>query len=316
MRDASAGRRTYSSQLLAAGGRELQSLGTAGDALAVAMYSSPPYDVELAALGVARLSINLTHSRVDGALDGERRRSFVARRHSLFLTPAGAAAAWRKPASSRHINIYFDPRAFSTADDDARWGPLADGFTPWLNGRLAGAGPLFDMLAEELAQPEAHRGEAVDSLARLILVRVMRARSRQMRLANPLTPALLQRVNDYVVAQLEHRLLVGDIAAVAGLPSNRFAQAFVEATGLPPHQFVLQLRLVRAQQLLRHSTHTLVEIAAACGFASQQHMTQAMRRRLGVTPARYRAGDGSTPAARGATAAAGTRVLTLAGVTC
>jgi AraC family transcriptional regulator len=147
---------------------------------------------------------------------------------------------------------------------------------------------LFDMLANELAEAGAFAGEAMDSLARLILVRLARRQVGAASLSNPLTPMLQARLLDYIVSRLDRRLLVKDMAAVTGLAPSRFAQSFVRVHGQTPHQFVLRLRLERALQMLRGSTHALADIAAACGFASQQHMTQVMRRRLATTPARQR----------------------------
>jgi AraC-like DNA-binding protein len=33
---------------------------------------------------------------------------------------------------------------------------------------------------------------------------------------------------------------------------------------------------------------SIAEVASACGFSNQQHLTNAMQRHAGVTPARYR----------------------------
>lgn len=287
--DVASARLIYDARLSDAGGREIQALPARSDAMVVAMYASPPYAVTLPPLGVARLSINLSHASVYGGLDGEAPRAFPARRHSLFLTPAGAGANWRKASSSRHINIYFDARSFDHADD-AVWGPLFGDAVPMLNAGLVGGGPMFDMLAAELSEAHPFGVEAVDSLSRLILVRLARRQVRGAVRTNPLTPALRARLSDYVAAHLDRRILVADLAAVTGLSPNRFALACIGATGRSPHQFVLQLRLERAVHLLHCSTHGLAEIAAASGFSSQQHMTKVMRQRLGTTPALQRSG--------------------------
>ena len=287
--DVTSARLIYDGQLSDAGGREVQALTGRSDAMAVVMYASPPYAVDLPPLGVARLSINLSQARVSGSLDGEPTRVHLARRHSMFLTPAGACATWHKASSSRHINIYFDARFFDHPED-AVWGPLLADAVPLQNVGLAGGGPMFDMLAAELREESPFSVEAVDSLARLILVRLARRQARGAARASPLTPALHARLSDYVSAHLDQRILVADLAAVTGLSPNRFALACVAATGRSPHQLVLQSRLERAVQLLHGSTHSIAEIAAASGFSSQQHMTRAMRQRLGTTPARQRPG--------------------------
>jgi len=273
-----AGAQAYRGVIATAGGRELESLHKSG--LAVAMYASPPYEVAVPAMAAARLSINLTDSAVTGGLDGERARRFEARRHSLFLTPAGAAAAWRKERPSRHINLYFD--ADTLRDDEALKFPSG----ALLNGALPSARTLIEMLAAELARGGAFAAEAVDSLARLIVVQLAR---RQIAAGGDmLAPAQRARIDEFIAAHLERRLLVGELAALVGLPVARFTLAFARSAGKPPHQYVLDRRVQRAGELLRGSSQPLADVAAACGFASQQHMTLLVRRRLGSTPAKLR----------------------------
>jgi len=51
---------------------------------------------------------------------------------------------------------------------------------------------------------------------------------------------------------------------------------------------VIGLRLDMARDLLCTSRLGLAEIAPACGFSSQQHLTATMRRQLGNSPGQYR----------------------------
>jgi AraC family transcriptional regulator len=278
---------TYASALAAAGGTQLEALMRGDDrgAVGAALYTSPPYDLRVPALLVSRLSVNMTCARVSGGPEGERLRHFEAKRHSLFLTPAGTAVRWHKQSPSRHLNIYFHPDGFSKGDDEAPW--LAEG-EPIFNAAIPGLRALADELVAELNGRDNLSVEASDSLARLLLVRLARRPPRAASASSALTPRVLARLRDYVEEHLAERILVADLAAVAGMSPNRFAQAYSERTEQSPHQFVLGLRLVRAMTLLRQSRLGLAEVAVVCGFASQQHLTHTMRRRLGTTPARYR----------------------------
>jgi AraC family transcriptional regulator len=78
------------------------------------------------------------------------------------------------------------------------------------------------------------------------------------------------------------------IAATTGLSVGQFARQFRSTTGKAPHQFLLQLRIARSEQLLRDTDTSIAEIAYACGFASQEHLTRMLRRSRGHTPAKYR----------------------------
>jgi AraC family transcriptional regulator len=79
------------------------------------------------------------------------------------------------------------------------------------------------------------------------------------------------------------------MAAVARLSPYHFARQFKAATGLPPRQYVIARRVERAKQLLQGGVDSsLAEVAARAGFADQSHFCHHFRRRVGVTPGRFR----------------------------
>jgi transcriptional regulator GlxA family with amidase domain len=67
-----------------------------------------------------------------------------------------------------------------------------------------------------------------------------------------------------------------------------FAAQFRAATGLRPHEYMLRIRIEKAQAMLATSAMPIVEVALTCGFASQAHFTTAFRRVAGLTPNRWR----------------------------
>jgi AraC family transcriptional regulator len=282
------GATTYLRTLGPAGGQVVRSVLRVSDggSIAAALYSSPAYDLQLPGLKVSRLSINLTASRVNGGMEGERGRAFLANRHSVFLTPAGAATRWSKSSPSRHVNIYFhSPLVLDDAEDEL--GRRLQQGGPIFNVILPGSSALVDRLALELTEEGPFALEAVESLALLLLVQFVRQR------LNPDGPRSMSaqqmtRLDEFIAANLGERILVADLAAVAGLPAGRFAQAFTRHTGRSPHQYVLSRRVEHATAMLRRGQDSLAEVAASCGFASQQHMTRVLRVRLGITPAALR----------------------------
>lgn len=158
----------YAQALAMAGGKELEALTREGDRSAVcaAIYASPPYDLQVPALPVSRLSVNLTRASVRGGVDGERHRSYEALRYSMFLVPAGVPVAWRKNSPSRHLNIYFHPAALDDTDD---LGARFETEQPVFNVQVAGIRQLTDQLAAELGSAGMLQAEAADSLGQRAL---------------------------------------------------------------------------------------------------------------------------------------------------
>jgi AraC-like DNA-binding protein len=79
-----------------------------------------------------------------------------------------------------------------------------------------------------------------------------------------------------------------ELAAACGLSAGYFARAFKRTTGLPPHKWLVAQRVAKARELLEGSDRAISDIAAACGFADQSHLTRAFSRQLGASPAAWR----------------------------
>jgi AraC family transcriptional regulator len=108
------------------------------------------------------------------------------------------------------------------------------------------------------------------------------------RARNGLPKARLNRVIEYIEANLNREIALAALAETAGYSRSHFLRMFRTATGHTPHHYVLQLRLKRAQELMRLRPMSLIEIASHCGFSSHAHMSRAFRHSLGVTPSQYR----------------------------
>jgi AraC family transcriptional regulator len=278
---------SYGAALRVAGGTEVEALirAEAGHGVGAALYMTPPFEMNVPALPVARLSVTLTNAHGAGGIQGEPLRDFDSNRYALFFTPAGAAMTFRKDVPGRHLNIYFGPDVVDAGEGTGSPPWLAQ---PMLNAVVPGIRHLVDQLVIELRSPVMLQGDAAESLARLLLVQVARHWARRSTQARTLPPALLAQLRGYVMAHLGERILVADLAAQAGLSLDTFAAACKAQTGQAPHQFVLALRLSHATELLGRSACSVADVAQVCGFASQQHLTNVMSRHLGVTPGRYR----------------------------
>lgn len=97
----------------------------------------------------------------------------------------------------------------------------------------------------------------------------------------------LREVVDYIDAHLHEAVPLLALARRAHVSTFHFARLFRRTVGVPPHQFVLQLRVQRAINLLKAGTVSLAQIAVDCGFHDQPHFTRAFRRVTGSTPAAH-----------------------------
>ena len=82
-------------------------------------------------------------------------------------------------------------------------------------------------------------------------------------------------------------LPLAELAAAADMSRYQFIRAFRAATGMTPHAYQLDARIVQARRLLRDG-HSLSRIAQDLGFADQSHFQRAFKQRVAATPGAYR----------------------------
>lgn len=102
----------------------------------------------------------------------------------------------------------------------------------------------------------------------------------------PLSRAELQRLKQYLLADITQPHRLGQLAALFDLSEYQFLRRFRASMGLTPHAYLLALRIDYARQLLKQRL-ALSEVATLAGFYDQSHFTHAFKRRYNLTPAVY-----------------------------
>jgi AraC family transcriptional regulator len=106
-------------------------------------------------------------------------------------------------------------------------------------------------------------------------------------------PAWIERADEALRSGLDQRWSLAELAAAAGVHPARLARGFRRAYGESVGERLRRLRLEAARAAVARPGSDLAEVAHACGFADQSHMTRAFRRTFGVTPGALRQRRGS-----------------------
>jgi AraC-like DNA-binding protein len=100
--------------------------------------------------------------------------------------------------------------------------------------------------------------------------------------SNPVSAVL-----EYMRAHLSEPLTVADLAYLVSLSPSAFAHLFRDVTGRSPYQFLKEMRLDRARELLVDGNLTVARISKEVGYGSVSHFISEFRGRFGVTPRAY-----------------------------
>lgn len=96
------------------------------------------------------------------------------------------------------------------------------------------------------------------------------------------------QIEKFVEGEIASNFGLVDLAALVGYSPDHFSRLFKHTFQQSPYQYVLSRRIEKAMTMLRDQSISIAEIASACGFANQGHLTTAFKRRTGTTPGAYR----------------------------
>ena len=204
------------------------------------------------------------------AIGSDRIRPFTATPNGLAFIPPGCDVFSESPQGGEYLRLI-------RTDSKPLGGEHA------FNNRI-------DRQAIALAQRMRNallRTSAQDDWEGWALALAQRAIGGEVMPASPrgsMTDKRLRLLDEFIDAGLGGPLSVQAMAQILELSEGYFIRAFKDATGQSPHSYLIDRRLTRARCLIRGSTERLLDIALACGFASQAHMATVFRQRLGISP--------------------------------
>ena len=143
-------------------------------------------------------------------------------------------------------------------------------------------------LARELEPTSLYGNLYAETLTQALILHLLQHHStlsnRQRILSRGLSRKQLQLVVDFINDRLAYDVTLRELASLVGVSQAHFVRQFKRSTGLPPHQYLVHLRVERAKELLLTSQLTIAEVAYAVGFYDQSHLNRHFKRILNVLP--------------------------------
>jgi AraC family transcriptional regulator len=221
---------------------------------------------------------------------------------ALTFLPGDGGATWALDGLAEVVHLYLPPahlEHFAEANlGSPRAARINDFFAiqdPWLDG-------YFRMLASEFegrdAEPPGRDSLLLDETVHLVSRHLLRWHSdagagarRELDLqtkVNPLRPALVRRVEEYVDHNLERDIVLPELARLCCMSVDHFLRSYRAARGITPHRYVLEQRLRRASTMLQATSEPVAAIAVKCGFHSPSHFSTRFHAAFGVSPTHFR----------------------------
>lgn len=235
------------------------------------------------------LSIGLGYRAKEFRANGQLYKDFVV--GNVGICPAHQSLRTQAYGEAEFLLVGIEEQFFNHAACE-----VVDGRPIELRPQIFGQDPLIYQMGLALKQELEFNlqdsrlyAEAIATALAVHLIRryhVRRAEIRQY--SGGLPQSLLCSIMAYIQAYLSQELSVTELAAIAQMSPHYFSSLFKQATGLAPHQYIIQARIEAAKQLLANRELTIVEVCHQVGFQSQSHFTHVFRKHTGITPKVYR----------------------------
>lgn len=96
----------------------------------------------------------------------------------------------------------------------------------------------------------------------------------------------VKRIHAYLDEHYAEDVTLEQLAALVSWSPFYLLRVFRREVGLPPHAYLENVRVRRAQEMLLQGL-PLAQIAYDTGFSSQSHLTNSFKRHIAVTPGQY-----------------------------
>lgn len=183
--------------------------------------------------------------------------------YSILYVPADVVAHCADASAGLHLPRYFSRPV-------VRDGTIAR--------RFAGAIAALGQAGESLRTEELTRNVLAAILAR--------HGERGARRQNPAAAgaARMEKVREHLHEHYAEDVTVQQLATVAGLSRAHLTAAFTRHFGVPPHIYLNAVRVRQAQAAML-AGQPLADVAAACGFSDQSHLSRRFKGAVGTSPA-------------------------------
>ena len=98
---------------------------------------------------------------------------------------------------------------------------------------------------------------------------------------------LLDGIINYVNENIYSPITIEELCEKFSLSRSTLQILFKNNLEVAPKQYISDLKLAKAKQLIKESSHTISEIATICGFGSIHYFSRKFKATFGITPTDY-----------------------------
>lgn len=146
---------------------------------------------------------------------------------------------------------------------------------------------IFNYIQEirkEYKQKQPFFERIINNIIKNIVINIVRELSVQYQSQEDLLDYVISFINEYYMTNIT----IEQLAKYSNYCIDHFRTLFKNKTGLLPKDYILNLRINKAKELLTKTNKPLDNIALSCGFEYYSHFSNCFKKITGISPSEYR----------------------------
>lgn len=218
----------------------------------------------------------------------------------VYLVTNSFSHAFQQVKQLEHYNIFFDMDYILQSNGLLQQLP---GFQPFflLDPQRRSQHQFINRIKLNIAELETvsvfcqcllkeyqQRKNGYETVLQSYIAGLMAYLSRKFEEHNPLDTRNSESALSHTITYMEENYFtnipISVLADRAHLSVRQFFRVFQQTYQMTPHEYIQNLRLSNAKNLLLHTKYTLAEIASRCGFCDVSYFTKQYRKHFGYPP--------------------------------
>jgi len=149
----------------------------------------------------------------------------------------------------------------------------------------------FDMIIRKIIEKSANNNVLLSAMLLQLLHYISSKDGRQETLSSKFKGKNTELVNlsvTYMYLNYNKKLTVKELADMNGLCISRYINVFKEVTGYTPKEYMINIRLEKACEMISNTNLSMKEVAFAAGFEDQLYFSRLFKKHKNMTPTEYR----------------------------
>lgn len=130
----------------------------------------------------------------------------------------------------------------------------------------------------------------VESMKRWFIDRISAACRNVVTKRDEKSSSVVEKAKEYIGARYNHDMSLDDVSREVNISPYYFSKIFKEETGKNFIEYLTNIRMEKAKELLKDTEYSMKEICSMVGYADPNYFSRSFKKNVGVTPTEYKEG--------------------------